>query len=190
MVYIMCVLSGLIVKRPLKSITSPSVSPSLLNNSLKTPLAHPSLRDIAATTKTLTNPPDLFLQPSQKRRNVRRNKEGFPDIIDGEEGNVHGSEHVLPTPPVSSKLIAVFPSTSDELDLEEVEIEHASSTLPPDSDSDSFLFGKSEIIPNLVLHENIDFSSLSQDAAGRIDEKDLESKLAIEPIFIEFKIEQ
>ena len=78
-----------------------------------------------------------------------------------------------------------------------MEIEHAASLQP---DSDSFLFGPSKIIPNLVLHENIDFSSLlensetdpleSTEIDQEINEKDLESKLVIEPIIIEFKIEQ
>ena len=178
-----------VVKRPLTSIASPSVSPSLLNNSLKTPLAHPSLRDIAATTNTLNNPPDLFLQPSQKKRNVRNSKEKALNE------NVHDTEPVIsPVAPASSKLITVFPSTSDELDLEEVEIEQAAGNLP---NSDSFLFGASKIIPNLVLHENMDFSSLLQDSEAETEAteketngKDLETKLDIEPIIIEFKIEQ
>lgn len=92
----------------------------------------------------------------------------------------------------SSKLIKVFPSTSDELDAEEAEIEHASSALP--DDSDSFLFGQSKIIPNLVLHENLDFSALLDDkdeSKEEIDDKsDIEYKLTIEPIIVEFKLEQ
>lgn len=171
------------VKRSITSITSPSLSPSLLNNSLKSPLAHPSLKDITATTKTLTNPPDLFLQPVQKRRSIRTNNKEVEED--------RRSTDVLEIAPASTKLIAVFPTTSDELDLEEAEIEHASSTLPEESDSDTFLFGTSKIIPNLVLHENMDFSILlpHKEEEQQIDETDLESRLVIEPIIIEFKLE-
>lgn len=175
----------LLVKRSITLLTS-SPSPSLLNNSLKSPLAHPSLKDITATTKTLTNPPDLFLQPIQKRRSIRNKK---VEAV-GKDNDV-----LETTPSATTKLISVFPTTSDELDLEEAEIEHASSILP-DDDSDTFLFGTSKIIPNLVLHENLDFSILlphceqSEVKGEQISEKDLESRLVIEPIIIEFKLEE
>ena len=52
-----------------------------------------------------------------------------------------------------------FLPTSDELDAEEVEIEHAASNIQQ-TDSGFLPFGTSKIIPNLVLHENIDFSAL------------------------------
>lgn len=161
-----------------------------MNNSLKSPLAHPSLKDITATTKTLSNPPDLFLQPSQKRRSIRNNTKKEPQRSEVEETGKNVLESIIL--PVTTKLITVFPTTSDELDLEEVDVEHPSSTLP-DTDSDTSLFGTSKIIPDLVLHENLDFSALlhkedEQKSIG-INEKDLENKLVIEPIIIEFKLE-
>jgi len=144
-----------------------------LNNS--TPLAqHPSLKEIAAITKNLTNPPDLFLQPLQKRRSIRKSA-----------ANKLKEETVT-----TSKLVVVFPTTSDELDLEE--IEHAASSLVDDDDSINFLSGTSKIIPNLELHENLDFSPwLLCGAAGEIDEnKNEELEIVIDPIIVEFKLEK
>ena len=168
-------------------------------------MAHPSLRDIAASNKALSNPPDLFLQPNQKRRSVRKRRE-IEDNLENVHVHDKDSDNVTEVPlTATTKLITVFPSTSDELDAEEVEIEHAASTIQQ-TDSDSFLFGTSKIIPNLVLHENIDFSALidgdaentnvaentvnSTRECEEITEKELESKLAIEPIIVEFKLDQ
>lgn len=166
-----------LVKRPFISPTKSSSSPSLLNNS--TPLAqHPSLKEIAATTKTLTNPPDLFLQPLQKRRSIRKSVEN------------KAKDEIANT---TSKLVAVFPTTSDELDFEE--IEHAASSLVDDGDSLNFLSGTSKIIPNLELHENLDFSNLISCASKSVVEtvihdNEEESVIVIEPIIVEFKLEE
>lgn len=92
---------------------------------------------------------------------------------------------------ITSKLIDVFPKNSDELDLEE--IEHASS-LTINDDSSDYLFGSSKIIPNLELHENIDFTPLLEknNTLKSKDEAETnfqENELIIEPIIIEFKLE-
>jgi hypothetical protein len=154
-----------------------------LNNVITTPLqAHPSLRDVADSVKTLKNPPDLFLQPAQKRRSIR-NRVVTEDSKD---------EIVTPS---SSKLASVFPSTSDELDLDE--IEHASSSLPNHNDDDAEfpLYGESTVIPTLKLHENIDFSRMFKTQAEQDTDRDEntfnteigEKLVIIEPIIVDFK---
>lgn len=91
----------------------------------------------------------------------------------------------------TSKLVVVFPTTSDELDLEE--IEHAASSLVNDDDSLNCLSGTSKIIPNLELHENLDFSNLiscNNTNDNNIDIVNEESTIVIEPIIVEFKLEE
>ena len=188
------------VKRPIQSITSNSISPTItttkspLNNSLNR--THPSLREIAAETKTLSNPPDLFLQPLQKRRSVRiqskpeevdlKLDENESVVID--ENSTDENETHYPCT-ISSKLVSVFPSTSDELDMEEIEhsaIEHSAGSLS--NDSDSFLNGTSKIIPNLELHENLDFSSLIEPPRKQPEQEVESDKFVIESIIVDFKV--
>ena len=118
----------------------------------------------------------MFIQPIQKRRSIRHKKE---------QENEKNFEGKLPV--ISTKLIDVFPTTSDELDPEE--IEHAASSLV-DEDSLDFLFGPSKIIPNLVLHENIDFSHLIDGPTAVTVFNEEEGTVVIEPIIIEFKIDE
>lgn len=181
----------LVVKKPLESVknttsssnniaTSPTKSPSLLNNFTSTPLEHPSFKDIAATAKTLHNPPDLFLQPPQKRRSIRH--QTIAKEAEKVDIKTAAKKETLNSPQndsiITSKLVSVFPSTSDELDVEE--IEHAASAVV-DEDSLDSLSGPSKIIPNLELHENIDFSALISDVSI-VEEK----APSIEPIIVEF----
>lgn len=200
----------LLGKRPLSILsTSPTKTPSQLNNSLNLtpPLAHPTLKNIAVTTKTLTNPPDLFLQPQQKRRSVRHaklnNNEKGSDITSPiQEQNHHQSSpqsqhnhlqiHVQPT----TKLVTVFPSTSDDLDSEELEIEKPAGGVVVCDDGDdncgdsiNSLSGTSTIIPNLELHEKLDFTRiLSIVAEGVAIEEETEKEINIEPVFIDFVV--
>lgn len=91
----------------------------------------------------------------------------------------------------SSKLIVVFPTTSDEFDPED-EIEHAAGSLNNDDDSLDCLSGKSKIIPNLELHENIDFTPLLREGAAKDQSAPIvptEVPVVIEPIFVDFKLE-
>lgn len=162
------------MKRPFSPTKS---SPSLLNNSLnRTPLAHPSLREIATTAKTLSNPPDLFLQPLKKRRSVRN-----------ESGKAQDQPET-DTSKITSKLVAVFPTTSDELDWDE--IEHAAGALiDEEEEAESFLSGPSKIIPNLELHENLDFSGLLERVTCNNEEEE-EVKIVVEPILVDFKLDE
>ena len=203
----------IVVKRPISNFnanTSPttttkshSPSPSLLlNNVITTPLPNPTLRDITNSVKSLNNPPDLFLQPKQKRRSIRHKSD--------DKGSINGidNNNLINSNINTSKLVSVFPSTSDEIDPEE--IEHPSSIL---LDSDTFLFGPSKIIPNLELHENLDFTPLLKNAStlgldnkknkntdkeiennaviiSRDDEVDDNNKIVIEEIYVDFKVEE
>lgn len=89
---------------------------------------------------------------------------------------------------ITSKLISVFPTTSDELDFDE--IEHAASSLVNDDDSLDCLSGQSIIIPHLELHENIDFTPLLRESfEGSKEEEEINELLNIEPIIIDFKTE-
>ena len=161
------------VKRPFSPTKSKS-SPSLLSNSLnRTPLAHPSLKEIAATTKTLSNPPDLFLQPLQKRRSIQN------DPKDRTETD---------TNKITSKLVVVFPTTSDELDFEEVE-HSASALIDSEEEADIYLSGPSKVIPNLELHENLDFSALLERVVSTCDVAN-DCTVVIEPILVEFKLDE
>lgn len=204
----------IVVKRPISNFntnTSPtktkshSPSPSLLlNNVITTPLPNPTLRDITNSAKSLNNPPDLFLQPKQKRRSIRQksdDKESINEIANDILINSNSNSNFN-----TSKLISVFPSTSDEIDFEE--IEHASSLL---LNSDTFLFGPSKIIPNLDLHGNLDFTPLLNNTRtldninnnntnkeiesntviiSRDDEVEDNNKIVIEEIYVDFKVEE
>lgn len=169
-----------------KRAFSPSKSsPSLLS----LPLAHPSIKEIAATAETLSNPPDLFLQPLQKRRSIRHR----PEKSDNEEEDIVKTDKNITNNTITSKLVVVFPTTSDELDDDLDEIEHAASSLVnDDEDANTFLFGPSKIIPNLELHENLDFSSLLDRAIENVEnniKKAAESVIIIEPIIVDFKLD-
>lgn len=184
---------------PLPNSESTITTSAAATTAKTTVIHHPILKEIISnSTVSPSNHLDSLIQPLQKRRNVH-----IPKVVTDIESEIECCSSASRT-----KLVTVFPTTSDELDLDEIElfseesgllyeaeatreaeVEHPAGSLynrDYDDDEDSIhrLSGTSKIIPNLNFNENIDFTSLVR--SGREEQEDLCDNVVIDAIYVDF----